>query len=139
MTEQQKATTTSSSSSGTSRRIKSAAKESSNRETATKKQPQSQSSETAHKRRPKPKIAANKAVVAAMKQLQMLTTRTPESVVGVTPHRTGWRVTIEVVESARIPDSADIMAEYEVDIDGSGELDAYWRKSRYFRGRPQAE
>ncbi|OAV59478.1 gas vesicle protein GvpO [Enteractinococcus helveticum] len=139
MTEEQKSKTKPSSSSEGSRSTRSAEKESSNRETATKKQPQSQSSETAHKRRPKPKIAANKAVVAAIKQLQMLTTRTPESVVGVTPHHAGWRVTIEVVESARIPNTADIMAEYEVDIDGNGELDGYSRKSRYFRGRTQGE
>lgn len=91
--------------------------------------------QTTTKRRTTPKISANKATVAALKQLQLLTTRTPESVVGLVAHEDGWRITIEVVESARIPNTADIMAEYEVDIDGSGELTGYTRQSRYFRGR----
>lgn len=138
MTEQQESETKSRSSSET-QKSSSANKESSNEETATKKRPKSKSSQTTQKRRPKPKIAAGKAVVAAIKQLQLLTTRTAESVVGVRAHDDGWRVTIEVVESARIPDTADIMAEYEVDIDGDGELSGYTRKSRYFRGRTHGE
>ncbi|GAA4112250.1 gas vesicle protein GvpO [Enteractinococcus coprophilus] len=139
MTEEQKPETKTSSSSESARRSSASNKEATNRETVTKKRPKSQSSETATKRRPKPKIAAGKAVVAAMKQLQLLTTRTPESVVGVTAHNEGWRVTIEVVESARIPSTADIMAEYEVDIDADGDLEGYSRTSRYFRGRTQGE
>ena len=139
MTEQQEPESRSSSSSGTTQRSSSTNKESSNQESATKKRPKSKSSQTTTKRRPKPKIAAGKAVAAAIKQLQLLTTRTAESVVGVRAHDDGWRVTIEVVESARIPDTADIMAEYEVDIDGDGELAGYTRTSRYFRGRTQGE
>ena len=77
--------------------------------------------------------------MAALKQLQLLTTRTPESVVGLEAHEDGWRITVEVVEFARIPNTADIMAEYEVDVDGSGDLTGYSRKSRYFRGRTQAD
>jgi hypothetical protein len=97
----------------------------------------SKSEQTTTKRQAKPKISASKATVAALKQLQLLTTRTPESVVGLKAHDDGWRVTIEVVESARIPNTADIMAIYEVDVDGSGDLTGYSRKSRYSRGRTQ--
>lgn len=118
---------------------------SSSSKTATRKRSQSNDSEgtTSSKssretqRRPKPKIPAGKAALAALEQLQQMTTRTPESVVGVKPHEDGYRVTVEVVESARIPNTADIMAEYEVDIDGNGDLVSYNRKSRYFRGRTQ--
>ena len=111
---------------------------SSSDKTQTTKRPQ-RSSETKQRRPTKPKLSARKAAVAALEQLQQLTTRTPESVTGVTPHEDGWRVTVEVVESARIPDTADIMAEYDVDIDGSGELAGYTRGARYFRGRTRDE
>src|SRR5699024_93181 len=111
---------------------------SSSDKTQTTKRPQ-RSSETKQRRPTKPKLSARKAAVAALEQLQLLTTRTPESVTGVEPHDDGWRVTVEVVESARIPDTADIMAEYDVDIDGSGELAGYTRGSRYFRGRTREE
>lgn len=121
------------------------------RGSTTQKRPQRNSAErsgestersaaTTKKRKPvKPKLSARKAAVAALKQLQELTTRTPESVTGVEPRGEGWRVTVEVIESARIPDTADIMAEYDVDIDGSGELAGYARGARYFRGRTRDE
>ena len=137
MTEQQGSETKSSSSSERPRRSSTANQESLNKATATKKRPKSTTSQPTRKRRPKPQLGAGKAAVAAIKQLQLLTTRTPESVVGVAAHEDGWRVTVEVVESARIPNTADIMAEYEVDIDGEGDLAGYTRKSRYFRGRTQ--
>ena len=45
------------------------------------------------------------------------------------------RVGVEVVESHRIPDSADILAVYEVCLDESGELESYRRTQRYSRGQ----
>lgn len=47
--------------------------------------------------------------------------------------------TVEVVESARVPDTADIMAEYLVDINGDGDLAGYKRGARYFRGQTREE
>lgn len=137
MTEEQRSEETSSASSEDTQRTRPVRKEAATNESGTKKRPNS--SQTVTKRRPKPKLAAGKAVAAAIEQLQLLTTRTPESVVGVNAHQDGWRVTIEVVEAARIPNTADIMAEYEVDIDANGDLTGYTRKSRYFRGRTQGE
>src|SRR5699024_11518937 len=87
----------------------------------------------------KPKLPAEKAVVAALQQLQQLTMRTPESVIGIEPNEGGWRVPVEVVESARIPDTADIMADYVVDIASDGDLASYKRGARYFRGRTREE
>lgn len=107
--------------------------------TSESSQRSSADSEQKRPAKPKPKLSAREAAVAALEQLQLLTTRTPESVTGVEPHDDGWRVTVEVVESARLPDTADIMAEYDVDIDGSGELAGYTRGSRYFRGRTREE
>jgi hypothetical protein len=45
-------------------------------------------------------------------------------------------VILEVVENHHFPDSADIMAEYSVEVDPDGELVGYSRGPRYLRGRP---
>ena len=154
MTEEQTKDTESTTSSARSRRPSSSSRDSPNKESAseessTKRRTKptssdrtsesSKSSQAETKRRSKPKMPAGKAALAALQQLQRLTTRAPESVVGINPHEDGWRVTVEVVESPRIPNTADIMAEYDVDIDSNGDLTAYTRKSRYFRGRTQGE
>lgn len=47
----------------------------------------------------------------------------------------GWRIGVEVVETRRVPDSADILAIYETELDGSGGLVSYRRVRRYSRGR----
>ena len=46
-----------------------------------------------------------------------LTGRAPESMVSLERWDGGWRVGVEVVEVARIPDSADILAVYDVRLD----------------------
>ena len=63
----------------------------------------------------------------------------PESVVFVERSEGGWRVGVEVVEVARIPDSADILAVYEVPLDEDGDLISYQRTRRYPRGDLQRE
>jgi hypothetical protein len=45
----------------------------------------------------------------------------------------GWLVGVEVVETRRIPDSTDILAVYEAELDPEGELLAYKRVKRYSR------
>ena len=45
----------------------------------------------------------------------------------------GWTVGVEVVETRRIPDSTDILAVYEAQVDEEGELVAYRRVKRYSR------
>jgi hypothetical protein len=44
-----------------------------------------------------------------------------------------WRIGVEVVETRRIPDSTDILAVYEAELDAEGELIAYRRVKRYSR------
>jgi hypothetical protein len=73
--------------------------------------------------------------VRAANELSGLIGRQAEGVVGVEQVDDGWRVQIEVVESRRIPDTTDILAVYEVDVDPDGEVTAYRRLSRYVRGR----
>jgi hypothetical protein len=71
----------------------------------------------------------------ASSELTGLIGRQVEGVVGVEQVEDGWRVQIEVVESRRIPDTTDILAIYEVDVDADGEVTAYRRRDRYVRGR----
>jgi hypothetical protein len=64
-----------------------------------------------------------------------LTGHDVEGVVSVEPSEGGWRLGVEVVETHRIPDSADILAVYEVCLDGDGELVSFRRTERYGRGQ----
>lgn len=75
----------------------------------------------------------------AAQALRELTGREAESVTGVQQADDGWTVQIEVVESHRIPDSADLLALYDVHTDASGELTGYRRTRRYNRGHTGEE
>ena len=55
-------------------------------------------------------------------------------VVSVAQQDDSWHVGLEVVELHRIPDSADVMALYEVTLDARGELVTCRRGRRYLRG-----
>jgi hypothetical protein len=68
-------------------------------------------------------------------ELAELLGRIPEGVVSLERTDDGWRFGIEVVEMRRIPDTADVIAEYEVDADRRGRLLGYRRARRYARGR----
>lgn len=84
-------------------------------------------------------LGAGKAARLAMQEVADLTNRKPESVTSVERLDGGWRVGVEVIESHRIPDSTDILAVYEADLDGDGDLVSYRRTQRYYRGRAQED
>lgn len=46
-----------------------------------------------------------------------------------------WTVTVDVVETRRVPSTTDLIAVYEMEIDREGELLGYERKRHYVRGR----
>jgi hypothetical protein len=71
----------------------------------------------------------------ACAELGELLGRAPEGVVSLERTEDGWRLGIEVVETRRIPDTADVLAEYEVDVDKRGRLMSYRRARRYARGQ----
>jgi hypothetical protein len=70
-----------------------------------------------------------------MAQIGELTGHDVEGVISVEHNDDGWQVGVEVVESHRIPDSADILATYEVGLDEDAELVSYRRTQRYLRGQ----
>ncbi|GAA1523614.1 hypothetical protein GCM10009678_00980 [Actinomadura kijaniata] len=80
-------------------------------------------------------LSASDAAKRAVHYVTEMTGKHAESVVGVERTDDGWRISVEVVESHRIPDSADILACYQAEIDGDGELVSYRRIRRYSRGR----
>jgi Gas vesicle synthesis protein GvpO. len=83
--------------------------------------------------------AAAAAARAAARQVVALTGREFEGVVAIERCDDGWRVCVEVVETRRIPDSADILAVYEVLTGDGGELNRLRRVQRYARGQLNRE
>lgn len=72
---------------------------------------------------------------AARSQLGELTGRPPESVLGLHKEDDGWKVTIELVELSRVPNSTDLLGAYMVTLDDDGQLISYERVGRYQRGQ----
>jgi hypothetical protein len=62
-----------------------------------------------------------------------------EAVSGLTRSAEGWVVTLEVVEMRRIPESTDVLATYEVEVDEQGRLLRYQRCGRYHRSQADRE
>ncbi|MGP3949979.1 gas vesicle protein GvpO [Streptomyces sp. 7N604] len=88
-------------------------------------------------RRRTPGLTAREAAAHAALHVQGFTGRQPEGVTSLEHDEGGWRVGIEVVETHRIPDSTDVLAEYQVEVDEEGELLSYHRDRRYYRSRPE--
>ena len=74
-----------------------------------------------------------RAVQAAREQLRQLSGTEAETVSSFAHTRDGWRVTLEVVEVRRIPETTDVLASYSVELDDDGNLVAYERVRRYQR------
>jgi hypothetical protein len=73
------------------------------------------------------------AVQTARAQLRQLSGTEAETVSSFSRTRDGWRVTLEVVEVRRIPETTDVLASYAVELDDDGNLVAYERVRRYQR------
>jgi hypothetical protein len=84
---------------------------------------------------PRRRIGARAAARAAVEQIAEMTGRAPEGVTFVRRQDDSWLVGVEVVETERIPDSSDVLAVYEAELDDEAELMSYQRVRRYPRGR----
>lgn len=80
-----------------------------------------------------------RVVARAREDLQKLLGQPVERVSSVVPDNGGWRLTLDVVELARIPDSTSVLGCYEVVLDGDGEVLEYERVRRYYRNRTDEE
>ena len=81
------------------------------------------------------RVGAATAARKAAEAVAELTGHDVETVISIEPCDEGWKVGVEVVETRRIPDSADILASYEVQLSSDGDLVSYHRTHRYARGQ----
>jgi hypothetical protein len=81
------------------------------------------------------RVTATIAARRAAEAVSELTGHEVETVISIAPRDDGWKIGVEVVETRRIPDSADILASYEVQLDSDGDLVSYRRTDRYARGQ----
>ena len=80
-------------------------------------------------------MSAREAVQVASEYITAITGRQTAQITGLTPsEEAGWIAEVEVVEDARIPSSADMLALYEIELDCDGELLAFHRTHRFMRG-----
>jgi hypothetical protein len=91
-------------------------------------------SEAVERRRP-PSLKAADVAQLALRQVQELTGKDPEGVTSLQRSEEGWLVAVEVVEAHRIPNTTDILAVYEAELDDDGDLISYRRIDRYARGQ----
>lgn len=81
------------------------------------------------------RVSAPTAARRAAEAVGELTGHDVETVISIEPFEDGWKIGVEVVETRRIPDSADILASYEVQLGSDGDLVSYQRTHRYARGQ----
>lgn len=80
-------------------------------------------------------LAPEEIARKAVEHVAEMTGRESEGVISLERTDDGWKVGVEVVESGRIPDTNDILAVYEAELDDEGNLLSYRRTARYYRGR----
>ena len=78
---------------------------------------------------------AKATVERAREQLEALLERPVESVSTFERTDDGWLVTLEVVEVSRVPESTDVLASYEMELDQDRNLRRYARVRRYQRSQ----
>jgi hypothetical protein len=73
---------------------------------------------------------------AALLAIKELTGHRPEAATGLEWDGDGdaWCVTVEALELERVPNTTDVLGEYEVRLDGEGTLRGYKRVRRFTRG-----
>ena len=69
----------------------------------------------------------------------MLLGRPVEAVLGVDREHGGWILRAQVLELERIPNTTDVLGEYEAMLDRNGDLVSYARTHRYHRGHVDSD
>ncbi len=85
-------------------------------------------------------LSAADAIRSAREVVVELTGKPVEGVSALTrTDEGGWAVCIDVVELVRVPSSTDLLATYEVCLDGDGGLVDLERRRRYTRNQVDEE
>ncbi|TMK72033.1 MAG: gas vesicle protein [Actinobacteria bacterium] len=110
------------------RRGKSSSRGSSSNKSSSKSSSNRSSKSGANSKRPMREI-----VLEAVSQGQELIGRPVESVTGMEKDGNEWKVTLEVLELERVPNTTDVLGKYEVTLDKDGEVTSAHRTRRYHR------
>lgn len=79
-------------------------------------------------------VHAAAVIRAAKEQLTELLSQPAEAVSACERHENGvWRLSVEVLELPRVPDTVSLLASYDVEVDDHGVLIGYRRTWRYER------
>ena len=82
------------------------------------------------------RLSGGKLAERARRELSEITGLEAESVTSLERHDDGtWKVTVELLELQRIPQTDDVLGAYETDLDENGELLGYRRVRRYARSQ----
>jgi len=71
----------------------------------------------------------------ALEEIEALVGCPAEGVSGIRKDDDGWVVLVDVLEMERMPATTDVLALYEVTLDGDGEVSGYRRVRRYLRSQ----
>jgi len=71
----------------------------------------------------------------ALQEIEALVGCPAEGVSGIRKENDGWVVLVDVLEMERMPATTDVLALYEVTLDGDGEVSGYRRVKRYLRSQ----
>jgi hypothetical protein len=82
-------------------------------------------------------LSAQELTEAALSAIADLTRFEPESVTGLEWDGEAWHASVEVLELERIPNTTDVLATYDVQLDDEGTLLGYKRKRRFIRGQAE--
>jgi hypothetical protein len=82
---------------------------------------------------------ARRVLDRARDQLEDLLGRPVESVSSLERTHDGWLLALEVVDLRRIPESTDVLASYEMELDDDLNLRRYEQVRRYVRGRAEEQ
>jgi hypothetical protein len=81
-------------------------------------------------------VSGRDAIERVRRELPELLGREIESVLGFErDDDSGWKVTVQVLELTRIPQTTDVLASYEASLDRKGEITGYRRTGRYHRNQ----
>ena len=75
----------------------------------------------------------------AKTQLAEITGLKPITVTGASRDEQGWHIALDMLEMSRIPNSTDVLGDYEVLLDDNGNMLKFERKQTRLRGEPMEE
>ena len=80
------------------------------------------------------------ALREAKQLLAELTGLKPGTITGVDrDDDDGWRITVEMVELERVPNTMDVLGSYEITVGDDGQLRGYRRVRRYHRSATEED